>query len=75
MSNFSPFQKERQVIRDKSKDHGAVDESSSEQQIRESTNHTLIVRKLEPYIGLVASATWSYSRQGIRQNHLSAQNF
>ena len=28
-----------------SKEHGAVDESSSEQQIRESADYTLIVRK------------------------------
>ena len=33
------------MIRDESKDHGIVDESSSEQQIRESANHTLIMRK------------------------------
>ena len=30
---------------DERREHGAVDESSSEQQIRESNNHTLIVRK------------------------------
>ena len=45
MSNFSPFQEESQVKRDESKDHGAVDESSLEQQIRESAGNTLIVRK------------------------------
>ena len=39
------FWEESQVIRDERKDHGAVDESSSEQQIRESANYTLIVRK------------------------------
>ena len=32
-------------MKDERKDHGAVDESSSEQQIRESANYTLIVRK------------------------------
>ena len=33
------FQEESQVIRDESKDYGVVDESSSEQQIRESANY------------------------------------
>ena len=47
MSNFLQ-------IRDERKDHGAVDESSSEQQIRESTDHTLIVRKTGA-LGLVLS--------------------
>ena len=46
MSNFLPFfQEESQAIRDERKDHGAVDESSSEQQIHESADYTLIVRK------------------------------
>ena len=39
-------------MRDESKDHGTVDESSSEQQIRESTNYTLIERKTGA-VGLV----------------------
>ena len=39
------FWEESQVIRDERMDHGAVDESSLEQQICESTNYTLIVRK------------------------------
>ena len=42
------FQKESKGIRDEDKDRGAVDESFSEQQIRESADYTLIVRKLEP---------------------------
>ena len=72
MSNFSPFEEESQVIRDESKDHGALDESSSEQQICESANYTLAVRKnWSPR----PSATRSYSRQSVRQNHLSARNF
>ena len=40
------FQEESQPIRDERKDHGTVDESSSEQQIRESGDYTLIVRKI-----------------------------
>ena len=39
------FSEENQVIRDERKDHGAVDEVSSEQQIRESADYTMIVRK------------------------------
>ena len=39
------FEEESQVIRDESKDHGAVDESSSEQQIHKFAVYTLIVRK------------------------------
>ena len=46
------FQKKNQTIRDERKDHGAVDESSSEQQICESPDYTLIVRKTES-LGLV----------------------
>ena len=54
------FQEESQTIRDERKDHGAVDESSLEQQIRESADYTLIVRKnWSPR----PSATGSYSRQ------------
>ena len=53
------FQEESQTIRDERKDHGAVDEFS-EQQICESTDYTLIVRKnWSPR----PSATGSYSRQ------------
>ena len=59
------LQEESQVIRDESKDHGTVDESSSEQQIRESANRTLIVRKTWP------SATGSYSRQADRETKSS----
>ena len=66
------FQKEGQAIRDERKDHGAVDESSSEQQIHESADYTLIVRKnWSPR----PSASRSYGRQAERQNPLSAQNF
>ena len=58
------FWEESQVIRDERKDHGAVDESSSEQQIRESTDYKLIVRKnWSPR----PSATGSYGRQAGRQ--------
>ena len=39
------FQEESQFIRHERKDHGAVDESSLEQQIRETTDCTLVVRK------------------------------
>ena len=53
------FWEESQVIRDERKDHGAVDKSS-EQQIRESADYTLIVRKnWSPR----PSATGSYGRQ------------
>ena len=45
MSSFSSFQEESQAIRDERKDHGTLDESSSEQQVRESADYTLIVRK------------------------------
>ena len=57
MGNFSPF---FQVIKDESKDHGTVDESSLEQQIRESASYTLFVRKnWSPR----PSATRTYGRQ------------
>ena len=39
------FQEGSQAIKDERKDHGAVDKSSLEQQICESANYTLIVRK------------------------------
>ena len=39
------FLEESQVIKDESKDHGTVDGSFSEQQICESVDYTLIVRK------------------------------
>ena len=65
MSNFSPFQEESQVIRDERKDHRAVDESSSEQQIRESDDYNIwVVRKI--WIPR-SSATGSYGRQAGRQ--------
>ena len=64
------FQKESQTLKDKRKEHGAVDESSSEQQIRESANYTLNVRK---NWSTRPSATRSFSRQaGRKMNHLSA---
>ena len=37
------FQEENQAKRDERKDHGALDESSLEQQVCESANYTLIV--------------------------------
>ena len=53
-------QGESQAIRDERKDHRAVDESSSEQQIRKSDNYIWIVRKnWSPR----PSATGSYNRQ------------
>ena len=55
------FQEESQVIRDERKDHGALDESSSEQQVRESADYTLIVRK---NWSSRPSATGSYRREG-----------
>ena len=39
------FQEESQAKRDERKGHSALDESSSEQQVRESADYTLIVRK------------------------------
>ena len=64
------FQEESQTLKDKRKEHGAVDESSSEQQIRESANYTLKVRK---NWSTRPSVTGSYSRQaGRKTNHLSA---
>ena len=61
---YKECQEESQVTRDESKDHSAVDESSSEQQIRESADYTLIVRKnWSPS----PSATGSYGRQVGRQ--------
>ena len=53
--------------------HGAVDESSSEQQIRESADYTLIVRKTGA-LGLVQPDLIA-GRQAVRQNHLSTRNF
>ena len=63
------FQEESQAIRDEWKDHGALDESSLEQQVRESADYTLIVRKnWSPR----PSATGSYRRkgegEGVRRN-------
>ena len=66
------FQEESQTVKDERKDHGAVDESSSEQQIRESADYTLVVRKnWSPR----PSATGSYGRQAGRRNRLNTQNF
>ena len=57
---FLTFFQESQTIRDERKDHGTVDESSSEQQVRELDDYTLIVRKnWSPR----PSATGSYGRQ------------
>ena len=54
------FQEENQAIRDERKDHGALDESSSEQQVRELADYTLIVGKnWSPR----PSATGSYRRE------------
>ena len=53
-------QEESQTVKDERKDHGTVDESSSEQQIRESANYIWIVRK---NWSLRPSATGSYGRQ------------
>ena len=48
-TSLSPFvnniKEERKVMNDERREHGAVDESSSEQQIHDSNDHTLIVRK------------------------------
>ena len=55
------FQEESQAKRDVRKDYGALDESSSEQQVRESADYTLIVRKnWSPR----PSAIGSYRREG-----------
>ena len=58
------FQEESQAIRDEKKDHGTLDESSLEQQIRESADYTLIVRK---NWSARPGATGSYGRQAGRQ--------
>ena len=53
-----------QTIKDERKDHGAVDESSLEQQIHESDDYVWIVRKnWSPR----PSATGSYIRQAGKQ--------
>ena len=58
MSNFSLFFKKK--AKNESKDHGAVDESSAEQQVYVSASVTFVVRKnWSPR----PSATGSYSRQ------------
>ena len=58
------IQEESQTVKDERKDHGALDESSSEQQICESADYTLIVRKnWSPR----PSATRSYSRQAVHE--------
>ena len=59
------FQEERRVIGDESKDHGAVDESSAEQQICGSASITFVVTKNWAY---PPSASGSYWRQGGRRN-------
>ena len=62
MSNFSPFFKKKAKQKgDERKGHSALDESSSEQQVRESADYTLIVRKnWSPR----PNATGSYRREG-----------
>ena len=55
------FQDESQAKGDERKNHGALDESSSEQQVRESADYTLIVRK---NWSSRPSATGSYRREG-----------
>ena len=58
------FQEEMQAIQDERKDHDALDESSSEQQVCELADYTLIVRKnWSPK----PSATGSYRREGGRE--------
>ena len=52
MSNFSPFSRRKPSNRDESKDHDTVDVSSLKQQIHESDNHTLIVRKTGAVTGI-----------------------
>ena len=65
------FQEKSQVIRDKRKDHGTVDESSSEQQICESADYTLIVRKnWSPR----PNATGSYSNEAGHEMKLSLKS-
>ena len=66
-------QEERQAIRDERKDNHAVDESSSEQQIRESDDYIWIVRK-NGTLGLVLPGLMA-GRQAGRQNHLITRNF
>ena len=59
------FFQEETSKRDERKDHGTLDESSSEQQVCESADYTLIVKKnWSPR----PSATGSYRREGVRQN-------
>ena len=58
-------------MRDEREYHGAVDEYSSEQQIRESANYTLSVRKnWSPR----PSATGSYGRQAGRETKSSSRS-
>ena len=63
-SHLFQEEEESQAIRDETKDHRTVDESSSEQQIRESDDYIWIVRKnWSPR----PSATGSYRRKGGRE--------
>ena len=48
-------------MKDESKDHGAVDESSAEQQVCVSTSITFVVRKNWAY---PPSASGSYRKEG-----------
>ena len=45
LSSFSPFVSNIKVMNNERREHDAVDESSSEQQIHDSDDHKLIVRK------------------------------
>ena len=72
LSNSSPFvsniEEERKVMNDERREHSAVDESSLEQQICESDDHTLIVRKtgvlapVEPGLMSIRPAGWQAIR-------------
>ena len=60
---MSDIEEETKGRKDKKMEHSAVGESSLEQQIRESTDYTCIMRKnWSPS----HSGTWSYSRQAGR---------
>ena len=67
MSNFSPFfKKKAKYERDESKDHGAVDESSAEQQLCVSASITFVVRKTGPILLVLVGLTGG--REGVRRN-------
>ena len=60
---MSDIEEEKKGRKDEKMEHSAVDESSSEQQIRESTDYTCIVRK---NWGPSHSGTRSYGKQAGR---------